>query len=207
MRTKVSAPNNYLVYKHTCTITGKSYVGQTKNLIQRTVNHKNPNSRCFAFRNAIQKYGWDAFTTEVLAEGLTIEKANDLESQFIARHNTLIPQGYNLTTGGLNRVVTEETKKKLRKLWKNRSPELVERMHVNRIGLKRTQEQKQRMSRAQKGRVHSEETKQKMSASHIGKPKPIVTCPSCGKVGGGNAMYRWHFDNCTTIKKESTSCV
>jgi DNA-binding transcriptional regulator YiaG len=32
---------------------------------------------------------------------------------------------------------------------------------------------------------------------HKGKAKPIVTCPHCGKEGGGQAlMNRWHFDNC-----------
>ena len=28
------------------------------------------------------------------------------------------------------------------------------------------------------------------------KPKPLVTCPQCGKTGGISAMTRWHFDNC-----------
>lgn len=196
MRTEVSSPNNYLIYKHTCDITGKSYVGQTKNIQQRTANHKNPGSRCFAFRNAIQKYGWNEFTTEVLAEGLTVEQANDLESQFIDQYNTLVPAGYNLTSGGLNRVVTEETKKKLRELWKNRSPELVERMHINRIGLKRTKEQKQRMSAAKKGKPLSQKHKQAIGKAHVGKTHKQVTCPHCKKTGGHSAMYRWHFNNC-----------
>lgn len=31
------------------------------------------------------------------------------------------------------------------------------------------------------------------------KPKPIVTCPHCGAVGGKSAMARWHFDNCKSF--------
>lgn len=31
------------------------------------------------------------------------------------------------------------------------------------------------------------------------KPKPIVTCPHCGAVGGKSAMARWHFDNCKSL--------
>ncbi len=197
--------NNYVIYKHTCLVTDKSYIGQTKNLQQRTTNHKNPNSRCFAFRNAIQKYGWNTFTTKTLAENLTVEEANDHEKQFISQHKTLVPCGYNLTTGGLNREVTEETKKKLRKLFKERSPELIEKMNAARRGLKRTKETKQKMSIAAMGRVHSKETKQKMSAAAIGKPKATTTCPACGKVGGVGAMHRWHFDKCAT--KGNIPCV
>ena len=31
---------------------------------------------------------------------------------------------------------------------------------------------------------------------NLRKPKPIVTCPHCGKEGGGGSMKQWHFDNC-----------
>lgn len=34
------------------------------------------------------------------------------------------------------------------------------------------------------------------SKRFAGKPKPQLTCPVCKYVGGGNAMKRWHFDNC-----------
>lgn len=44
--------------------------------------------------------------------------------------------------------------------------------------------------------THSEETKQKMSLAKKGKPKPKITCPHCGKIGGKPAMKQWHFDNC-----------
>lgn len=40
----------------------------------------------------------------------------------------------------------------------------------------------------------------------LGIPKPILTCPHCGKEGGGHAlMYRWHFDNCKSLRPEVTS--
>lgn len=31
---------------------------------------------------------------------------------------------------------------------------------------------------------------------NLKKPKEKVTCPHCGKVGGGGSMVQWHFDNC-----------
>ena len=47
------------------------------------------------------------------------------------------------------------------------------------------------VSPGNKGLPQSEEIKQKKR-----KPKPTVTCPSCGKSGGISAMHRFHFDNC-----------
>ena len=41
---------------------------------------------------------------------------------------------------------------------------------------------------------HSDESN--MSRSVTMKNKPSFTCPHCDKVGKGNVMYRYHFDNC-----------
>jgi hypothetical protein len=54
------------------------------------------------------------------------------------------------------------------------------------------------------GKKHSEESKAKTSASMMGKdhssitgvPKPKVTCPHCGKIGGRPQMIQYHFDKC-----------
>lgn len=58
---------------------------------------------------------------------------------------------------------------------------------------------------------HTDETRRRMSESHqrrklLGikrakssvpyKKHPEVTCPHCQKIGRGNSMTRWHFDNC-----------
>ena len=37
----------------------------------------------------------------------------------------------------------------------------------------------------------------KAGMSLKGKKKSLITCPHCGKIGGGQAlMNRWHFNNC-----------
>lgn len=51
-------------------------------------------------------------------------------------------------------------------------------------GKKRTKEEKDAVSRANKGNQYAKGFKQ-----------PVRKCPHCGKEGG-NAMLRWHFDNC-----------
>src|SRR3972149_5087524 len=96
---------NYLIYKHTSP-SGKAYIGQTNNLSMRNSNHRKKGG-CRAFFSAINKYGWDNFKHEVLMENLTIDDANKYEIELIARNNTLHPNGYNLVTGGLNRVPCE----------------------------------------------------------------------------------------------------
>lgn len=45
------------------------------------------------------------------------------------------------------------------------------------------------------GKKRSERENALTSAALLGRPQPICTCPVCGKQGG-NAMKRWHFDNC-----------
>jgi hypothetical protein len=55
-------------------------------------------------------------------------------------------------------------------------------------------ESKAKMSAAQKGKILSDEHKAKLSAAK--KDMPKTECPHCQKIGSGNIMKRWHFDNC-----------
>lgn len=69
-------------------------------------------------------------------------------------------------------------------------------------GRKHTKETLSKMSEIKKGNSYklghkaSTETKERMSKAQKGLLKPKITCPYCGKVGGSNAMRRYHFDNC-----------
>jgi group I intron endonuclease len=161
--------NIYLVYKHTSP-SGKSYIGITKNYDQRCNNHKNIHSPCTAFSNAIKKYGWDSFMHEIVAEGLTIEEANTLETQTIVECNTLAPFGYNLTTGGGIKVVSDLTRSRLSQSRKGRVTEshklIISLTHKNKTV---TDETKQKQRNARLGQHATEETKQKLSAIRKGR--------------------------------------
>ena len=104
----------YLIYKYTSP-SGKSYIGQTNRPTARRREHQQLKNGCTAFYNAIQKYGWNNFTQETLAENISLEEANILEPKFIIEHNTLAPNGYNLKTGGLNQKHSNITKLKIKK--------------------------------------------------------------------------------------------
>lgn len=70
------------------------------------------------FWNAICKYGWDAFTHEILFKELTLEEASVLEKKLIGEYKTTDPKhGYNIALGGFGggHPTTEETKQKISK--------------------------------------------------------------------------------------------
>lgn len=126
----------FVVYKHTCTINNKSYIGITCDYEQRCYNHQNKSSRCTNFARAIKKYGWSSFSHEILATGLTLQSANHFEKFYIKEHKSLSPNGYNLKDGGDNSLYSEESRK---------------RMSEARIGEKHTLETKQKIGKSNRG--------------------------------------------------------
>lgn len=77
-------------------ITSEGYVGITKNLEARIINHRQKNSSCLHLYHAIDKYGWDSLVVK------TVYK--DDNEQFIALlENILRPDkkiGWNIAPGG-----------------------------------------------------------------------------------------------------------
>jgi len=102
----------HYIYCFTCQITGKKYIGQTYHGSRRcqAANY----TGCIKFYNAIKKYGWNNFTKTILEDNLTIEEANKKEEYYIKLYNT-IEDGYNLKTGGLNNLFSEESRIKMSK--------------------------------------------------------------------------------------------
>jgi hypothetical protein len=58
---------------------------------------------------------------------------------------------------------------------------------------------KEKIAAGNTGNHHSDKTKLQMSASKTGKSQDVVKCPHCDKIGGLNAMNRWHFNNCRNL--------
>lgn len=115
----------YCVYCHQNKINGKRYIGQTisqENPCQRWGSNGKNYARCYAFYNAIKKYGWDNFDHYVIQDNLTKEQANELEILNIAFYNTTDRRfGYNISSGGSDgHTVSEEGKQKISKSMSNR---------------------------------------------------------------------------------------
>lgn len=158
--------NNYLVYKHTSP-SGKSYIGITNDYDRRCNQHQNSSNRCSAFKSAIAKHGWDSFEHTILLTNITLEEAKNAEQSLIAEHNTLAPNGYNLTTGGEGRLLSEETRAKLSATRKGRPGR-------KGIPLRREVIEKRIQTNAKlPPRVVSPETKAKISAGNKGRPRTI----------------------------------
>lgn len=145
---------NYTVYMH-ISPSGKRYIGITSQTVeQRWRNGKGYKSNQ-PFYNAIKKYGWDNIEHIIVADGLSLEQATDMERRLISEYQTQNKRfGYNICAGGEDG-------------W---------------IGVHHTEQAKVKMSLAKKGKPSnragqklSDETKKKLSESHKGKyrGKPV----------------------------------
>lgn len=91
----------FVLYVHTL-FDGRKYIGITSQSPDRRwrngEGYKSTNSY---FYRAIQKYGWDAFTHEILFNHLTEEQAKKLERELISKHKTQERAfGFNISGGG-----------------------------------------------------------------------------------------------------------
>lgn len=165
------------IYKLTCIPSGKSYIGQTyRDVVIRVIRehlHK-PSPDCRHLFNAVKKHGADNFTYEILHDGIIPELLDTFEIEAIKSHNTLAPNGFNLTTGGRGGKLSDETRARMSEAHKGKklSLESIRKMSEAQKGRKLSLEHRKRLSESGKGRKHSKETREKMSQAHIGKPSP-----------------------------------
>lgn len=104
----------WCVYVHVNKINGKKYVGQTCQQPEKRWNYGHGYIESPRFYNAIKKYGWNNFDHIIVKDNLTLIEANTLEENLIKEFNTTSDKyGYNLQSGGLNKLHSEETKKKI----------------------------------------------------------------------------------------------
>ena len=169
------------IYKITNTLNGKSYIGQTihdavKGRIRKHLNGDLRGSQLV--KRAIEKYGKNAFTYEILHDGVIPEFLDTLEIESIEKFNTIAPHGYNLTYGGEGGTPSEETRRKMSEAQKGEknpmygkspSEETIRKRSEALTGKKRTSETRKKLSEAQKGKTHSLEARRKMSKTRKGK--------------------------------------
>ena len=171
-----------IVYKITNIINGTLYVGQTtKTLSQRWAEHvydsvgKRRRKHSSYLHLAIEKYGKENFTAEVLNYCVNKKSLDDVERFYIKTLNTVRPNGYNISLGGTGvmhgRKMSVESKAKISAGLKSAYTMGVRKPN----GPIHTEESKKKISDSLKrnsrclGRVPSEETKQKMREAHLGR--------------------------------------
>ena len=108
----------YLIYIHVNKLNNKIYIGQTCQSAKERWQYGGGYRHNKHFYAAIKKYGWDNFEHKIIAENLTKEQADELESQLIMKYESYKEMfGYNVKLGGANNTIyaTEEEAKLSRK--------------------------------------------------------------------------------------------
>tara|TARA_Y100000389_G_C17332616_1_gene448932 strand:- start:182 stop:838 length:657 start_codon:yes stop_codon:yes gene_type:complete len=85
---KITAPN------------GHAYVGETiRTMAKRWSDHCCAKSCCTYLKHAINKYGRENMTVEIIEENVPFEKLIEREAHYILEMRTLVPNGYNIRIG------------------------------------------------------------------------------------------------------------
>jgi group I intron endonuclease len=149
------------IYKITNKINGKFYIGKTsKSVEQRFKAHINcaKNRVNRHLYDAMNYYGYDNFTVELIEEIYSNLEANEKERYWINFYNCISPKGYNMTVGGDGGYTLEN--------WDESSrSELYKKQAKTRTGMKRTPEQKKNFSAAAKKREAEKTEEQKLIIS------------------------------------------
>lgn len=167
--------HNYTVYMHKHKENGKVYIGLTGVDPEKRWRKGNGYNTTRHFFSAIKKYGWDAFTHEILATNLTLKEAAQMEIDLIKKYDSTNPaKGYNASTGGENGFKgachTEETKRILSEKcsgWTH-TEEAIEKIIAAGKGRVFTSERRRKISESQKGRIFSDEQRKYMSEARMG---------------------------------------
>lgn len=153
-----------IIYKITNSINDKVYIGQTVESLKKRWNRHTwvctIKRNAMAITNAIVKYGKENFIIEEIDKADDIEELNEKEIYYINLYKSISPNGYNLTTGGGNRRLSEETKRKISESNKGRtiSEETRKKLSDSHKGVKLSEETRLKMSISNKGKKPSENT-------------------------------------------------
>jgi len=202
---------SYCVYKHTAP-SGKVYIGITSKRPQtRWANGAgyvgNPH-----FARAIEKYGWDAITHEVLLAGLTKEEAEAAEVRLIREYRSAERDfGYNIDLGG-NAVgrASEETRAKMSASRKGHPTSIETRAKISEShkGVPATPAQLAAIhARAaqQRGKKMPEETKAKISAALSGRERTEAHCRHISEAKIGHSVSAATRRRISEVKRSATS--
>lgn len=174
----------YCIYRIDCSISGKSYVGLTKQGVQKRFKAHWYIARTggkTALYAAMRKYGIEAFSVSVLRDGLTLREAQCAEIALIVELATRAPQGYNLSEGGdkgqAGRTMSAETRAKMSETHRQRQqdPELRRRTSEALRGRAKSPEHLRKIAEALTGNTISEATRAKLRAANLGKVQSAET--------------------------------
>ena len=105
----------FCVYKITNLINHKIYIGITKRNPKIRFNEHFSNKKELLYK-AKEKYGKDNFLLEIIESNVSEDMIDEKERYYIQLYKSLVPNGYNLSQGGIsNKSISEQGKQKLKK--------------------------------------------------------------------------------------------
>ena len=175
------------IYKIKNITTGKLYIGQAVDYEKRKASHINALKGNYHsnkyLQNSWNKYGESAFEFSLIIE-CDAEQLNELESEYIQRFGTVVPNGYNMTLGGEGVRGFKWSKESRAMVSKSRvgkrvganasfygkkhEVETLEKMRIATCNLWKDPAFRQRQVETHTGKKQSEETKRKRSAALLG---------------------------------------
>lgn len=171
-----------LIYKATCIISGKHYIGQSTSYKRRFIDHRNESKRQNSskyrckFYSAIRKYGWDNFDWEILEDNIPEEFLNMKECEWIQGFNSYY-KGYNSSMGGeVAPTKNPEVAKKVSDSKKGKPTGHIPWNKGKKIGPMNEEQKAKHLAAVSgkpgpnTGRKFSEESKAKMAQAKLGKP-------------------------------------
>lgn len=188
----------YKIYKHTLKEgfdhSGWSYIGLTKQPIEKRWQNGFGYKNSLVFKKAITKYGWDNFTHEILEDEIsTLEEANKREQYWIAYYHTWIKDplraGYNITLGGdgtPGHKLSEVARKKIsqqhtgKKLSERHKAHISATLKANNHNFSLYAREQSRLAKL--GKPRSAETKEKLRLANTGKHVKPVKCLELNKI-------------------------
>lgn len=165
-----------VIYKHTNKFNNKAYIGQTINIPHYRWNSGEGYKDSLYFYNAIQKYGWENFTHEILEKDIPISQLNEREIYWIAFYKTDSREyGYNLTSGGTSKLNEEQPSRRKQKLqeWRQDHPEQAQKAidQMQKYWVEHPEEKQKVLQKATQASIdywekHPEQKKQIMQDMH-----------------------------------------
>jgi group I intron endonuclease len=176
----------YKLYKITNAVNGKIYIGITKQTLEErlTLHISHSRNPKYPIQYAINKYGSENFSIELLEESEDRKYISELEEPTIIKYDSR-KQGYNIAIGGIGGNLGPEAYSKRKETINNysleRKTEYKECLRLRNLG-KTKENDAGRLSQSEKikgnkfalGLKHSEETKKLISKANK-KPKSQTT--------------------------------
>jgi group I intron endonuclease len=159
----------YSLYIATNVVNGMQYVGLTAEYRRRLISHKCAKTKSI-FHTAIKEYGFENFVFSHIADAFDLESACALERMLIQQHNTLSPNGYNMTIGGQVGPVgykhSAVTKTKIGEANRNRNQTVKNKFAKAQLGKQRDADFRANASAKMK-EVWAKRKQAKMAASNV----------------------------------------